>query len=225
MSSILGPVRPGRKRLRPGPAPGRLLKVSAEPGTPAPQVTYAPPPTPREWTYMMTHVRGLRVPRHTHLCLCTPWPTAPHPTLAHPLPVHTEVPDRRVSVAPCVGILCVYILHVRVPSQLGSALRETWVRVQGRKACSRKPSVHLFRRLGGTRFRREEPVRDRSTQGHRRRSPGTASALNPPNPVPILWLLKPLLYVSGERPDQFELTCYFLAPQIKVGCCFSPLKG
>ena len=30
---------------------------------------------------------------------------------------------------------------------------------------------------------------------------------------------------QGNDQIRFELTCYSLAPQIKVGCCFSPLKG
>lgn len=41
-----------------------------------------------------------------------------------------------------------------------------------------------------------------------------------PAPAPVLWLLTtPCSVFQGNDQVRFELTCYSLAPQIKVRCC------
>ena len=166
-------------------SPREAAEVSAEPGLQPRRWTRRPPPPPGEWTYMMTHIRGLsrsqaHPPVPVHAVAYSPH--LPRCTLT---PVHTEVPIVASQLHHHVGILCVHVLHARVPSQLGSALRETRVRVQGRKPAPRKPSVHLLDGLVAPGSGGESLCGTGAPRGHRQRSPGTASALNPPNQSPF----------------------------------------
>lgn len=168
MSSILGPVRPGRKgEAEAWAAPGRLPEVSQQ-SQPQPRSPSAAAPTPESGHTLMTHVQGLSRSRHTHLCLCTPhWPTAPTGHGAS-TPVHTEVPIV-ASQSHHPWASCHAILHVR-NSPHSSALHSgrPGFEVQGRKRAPRKPSVHLLDGL------RQHPVQEgracagQEHPGHRR---------------------------------------------------------
>lgn len=191
MSSILGPVRPGRKRLRPGQPQGGCLRSQRSQASSPAGICAAPPPTPqRVDIHDDPCARPVAFPG-TPTCACARHGLQPPPATAHPHTGAHRGSDRRVSVAPSRGHLvrihpaCSSPLTARLCTQgdLGSS--------PGQKACSKKAQCSSFRRLGSTRFRRGEPVRDRSTQGAPSKVARHCLCPEPSQPVPILWLLKP----------------------------------
>lgn len=189
-SSILGPVRPGRKRLRRGQPQGGCRGLSgARP--PALQVYAPPPPTPRRVDiHDDPYSRPVAFPG-TPTRACARRGLQPPPATVHPHAGAHGGPDRRISVAPSRGHL------VRTRPARSSPLAARFCTQgdpgssPGQKARSKKAQCSSFRRLGSTRFRRGEPVRDRSTQGAPSKVARHCLCPEPSQSVPILWLLKP----------------------------------